>query len=570
MDRAAPPSTLETMQVSCPHARECPGCPLIDLDYPTQLAHKSTLLRDALGAYPELAALALTAIEPAARVSGYRTRAKLVAAPGALGLFARGTHRVVDTPQCRVLDPLVAQAVAAVRELRPGELPLDGIDVARAGEALLVTFLVPEAAQEQDLRALAAALRSALPAVAGVALARRATGAVQLLGTGHRTLSGTDELPVHHGTAPYAYLAPGAFVQAHADTSGAIQARILAQLAARRPLRGTRVLELFAGSGALALALAAHGAEVTAIESFEPACKRLQRAAREQSLHVRVLSGDALRRSQALAAVGERFDAVLVNPPRRGLEPALRVQLAALGPAQIGYVSCRPSSLARDLSHFARLGYACASAGGFDMMPQTDQLETLAWLVPAPPPQPPPVYADAQLLALHKPPFESVAALGARLQHACAGARALSALAGDSSGLVLFARAGAPPDVSQLAWSFLALVKGVVRKRGALPVKRGARGARYSRLEVVAGHSLVRAQCASDAEVLHAFRRLGHPLVGDPRDAGTARHFALRHGLERPFLHAHAVHGQLGDRELALEIALAPDLASVLTSMRAA
>jgi 23S rRNA (uracil1939-C5)-methyltransferase len=446
MDRAAPLKFPEPMQVSCPHARECPGCPLLDLDYPAQLAHKQALLRMELGAYPELAQLALEKLEPAARVHGYRARAKLVAAGGALGLFARGTHRVVDLPECRVLDPLVAQAVASARALLPAGPPLDGIDVARAGDALLVTLIAPDSAPQAALQALGDALRRALPAVAGIALARRPSGAVRLLGAAPRLLSGAGELPLRSSPGgPYSYLAPGAFTQVHADTSGAIQARIGERLAASRSLRGLRVLELFAGSGALALTLAARGAQVSAVESFAPACERLRRAAREQALSVRVLTGDAAGQTRALADAGERFDVVLVNPPRRGLEPALRVQLAALGAAQIGYVSCRPSSLARDLAHFARLGYACHSAGGFDMMPQTEQLETLAWLVAAEPPLPRPLHADARLLALHKPALESVDALLQRLRRSPGReqARAVSALAAGSSGLVLFAPSAA-------------------------------------------------------------------------------------------------------------------------------
>jgi 23S rRNA (uracil1939-C5)-methyltransferase len=575
MDRAAPWKFPEPMQVSCPHARECPGCPLLDLDYPAQLARKQALLRTELGAYPELAPLALETLEPAARIQGYRARAKLVAAGGALGLFARGTHRVVDTPDCRVLDPLVAQAVTSLRALLPEGPALDGIDVARAGDALLVTLIAPDSAPEAALRTLGDALRRALPAVAGIALARRPAGAVQLLGAAPRLLSGAGELPLRSSPGgPYSYLAPGAFTQAHADTSSAIQARIGERLAASGALRGLRVLELFAGSGALALTLAARGAEVSAVESFAPACERLRRAAREQALPVRVLTGDAARQTRALADAGERFDVVLVNPPRRGLEPALRVQLAALGAAQIGYVSCRPSSLARDLAHFARLGYGCRGAGGFDMMPQTDQLETLAWLVPAEPPLPRPVHADEQLIALNKPALESVEVLAEQLRRAsgCAQARAVSALAAGSSGLVLFAASAAAEPraaelTNQLEWSFVALVKGVVRRRGALPAERGAR---YHRLEVAAGHSLVRVQCASDDRVLRAFRRLGHPVVGDAQDAATAKHFALRHGLERPFVHASAVQGRLDGRELALQAPLAPDLASVLASMGAA
>jgi 23S rRNA (uracil1939-C5)-methyltransferase len=589
MDHAAPSEFPAPAPTFCPHAPECPGCPLIELAYPAQLAQKQLLVRAQFAAYPELAGIMPAATPPATRLQGYRTRAKLVAGSGALGLFARGTHRVVDIPHCRVLDPLVAEVVAALRGLLAAGPALDGVDVARVGDALLVTLIAPPATAENGLRGtadalqradalqladalpLADALREAVPAVAGVALSRREPGAVQLLGAGHALLRGVSELREQpNAEQPYAYVALGAFMQAHADTAQAIHARVLEHLAAPS-LRGLRVLELFAGSGALSLLLAAGGAQVTAVESFAPACERLQRAAREQSLAVRVVVADAAAHTRALLDAKQCFDVVLVNPPRRGLEPALRTRLAALAAPQLGYISCRPSSLTRDLAHFARLGYVCSSAAPFDMMPLTDQVETLAWLVRGEAPAPSLIHEDAQLLALHKAAHESVEALRARLRRlpGCEQACALSALATTSSGLVLFGRTqaeaasvGEPPW--ETLWSFVALVKGVVRERGSLP---GASTARYRRLAVVAGHSLVRVESPSDAHVLLAFRRLGHPLVGDPRERATAKHFALRHGLDRPFLHASSALRRLAERSLALRAGLAPDLAGVLDSM---
>ena len=63
-------------------------------------------------------------------------------------------------------------------------------------------------------------------------------------------------------------------------------------------------------------------------------------------------------RSAARAASGQRFEAAVVNPPRRGTSPRAREALAQLDPAVVAYVSCDPDTLARDLDHLARLGYA--------------------------------------------------------------------------------------------------------------------------------------------------------------------------------------------------------------------
>ena len=115
-----------------------------------------------------------------------------------------------------------------------------------------------------------------------------------------------------------------------------------------------RVLELYAGSGALSLALAEAGATVLAVESFAPACERLSRAAREQRLSLEVQQGDAGVVAQALSQQGQRFDVVVVNPPRRGLDVQVREAVAHLGPQRMAYVSCNPATLARDLAHLAR------------------------------------------------------------------------------------------------------------------------------------------------------------------------------------------------------------------------
>mgnify|MGYP000965489350 CR=1 FL=1 len=75
---------------------------------------------------------------------------------------------------------------------------------------------------------------------------------------------------------------------------------------------------------------------------------------------------------------------MVVNPPRRGLAPLVREQIVRLAPQAIAYVSCDPETLARDLDHLSRLGYHGAALQPLDMIPLTEEVETLAMLKPAP------------------------------------------------------------------------------------------------------------------------------------------------------------------------------------------
>jgi 23S rRNA (uracil1939-C5)-methyltransferase len=137
------------------------------------------------------------------------------------------------------------------------------------------------------------------------------------------------------------------------------------------------VLELYAGDGNFTVAIARRAA-VTAVEGDRAAAERLREnlraAAPAAAWTVRAEpAGDAVR---ALARDGERFDAALIDPPRAGAAEALD-GLAALAPARIGFVSCDPMTLARDLARLATLGYAARRALPLDMMPHTAHVEVV-------------------------------------------------------------------------------------------------------------------------------------------------------------------------------------------------
>jgi 23S rRNA (uracil1939-C5)-methyltransferase len=567
----APKAKFRPGQALCPHAQTCPGCPLLDLSYPEQLAHKLELVRAELTAYRELTQLTLLPSQPAKTTFAYRTRAKLVAEGPALGLYARGTHQVLDIPGCRVLDPMVASVVAALRGLLPREPLLAGVDVAKAGAHLLVTLIASEEASDHWLRELASQLVARCPEVSGVASTRRARDAVQLLSAGHALLYGEGQARAALAAeGPYHYVAFGAFLQAHEEVAAriyeALSARVFANGAAR-----PRVLELYAGAGALSLALAARGAEVVAVESYGPACERLARAAKEQDLPVRVRQGDAAAQLALLRDERAVFDAVLVNPPRRGLAPEVRKEVAALAPSAIGYVSCRPSTLARDLAHFAQLGFRSESAEPFDMMPMTSQVETVAFLGPAPVPALVVCAREADTIVLDKPAFVSTDALLARVRELAGFERAapVVSLSPEASGLIAFAHADAsdPPAArDDQPHTFIVLAKGVLRARGKL---RGRAGSlvRYQRERVIRGHSLLRVFARDELAVRRALCAIAHPVLGDAKsDREGARHFAARHGLDRAFLHLCELAG-VAEAALPITSPLAPDLSAVLRSL---
>jgi len=605
--------------IECIHAVRCPGCALIDRPLAAQLAAKGERVARALAAYPSLGALRAEPVRAADTVVEYRTRAKLAVGPGPrIGLFARGSHDVLDLRGCRVLAPAIAAGVATLRRLLaappPGSEPVlraDGegsgrlravdlrevCDERGAGVLLTLVLRAPSPSQHA-LDAACDALQAELPSLRAIAVSLHDGRSPQLLGAAPRGLRGA---PLHRDVlragAPWSFAAPGGFAQAHRAQAAAIHAEIERALG---KLEGLRALDVYAGSGALGLALAAAGARATLIEAFAPAARAADRAAHEQDLAARVDVRTAPAEDEVprLAAAGAHFDVAIANPPRRGVAPRVRAALAAVCDGPLVYVSCEPATLARDLAHLAQLGWGAERIVPFDLMPQTAEVECVALLRRGALPDVEVLYEDDELLAVDKPPFlatvphaERAGSLQKRVRarRGAEQAVALHHLDADASGVCLFAKR---EDVAsewrrvladpRTAIRYLALVRGVAREKGRItsPLRDAGHdidaAMRYRRVEVLAGHALL--DVTPETRRTHQVRRhlasIGAAVLGDDRygHAASNRHLFERHFLDRPFLHCASIelrHPGSG-ATLRIEAPLAPDLAAVTVRLRAA
>ncbi len=141
---------------------------------------------------------------------------------------------------------------------------------------------------------------------------------------------------------------------------------------------GDRVLDLYAGIGTLSVAAAREGAQVTAIEENPHAVQLGRLNARINAAPVEY-SGGKVEEALREVRLG-RYSAALLDPPRAGCEPAAVAELIRLGLDRLVYVSCEPSTHARDLAALVRGGYRVRRAAIVDMFPQTYHIESVALL----------------------------------------------------------------------------------------------------------------------------------------------------------------------------------------------
>ena len=604
-------------RIDCDHAYRCGGCPLIDRPYAEQLEHKRAKVAHAASYYPALEGLRIAPVLPADPLVGYRTRAKLVVAPGGrVGLYEKGGgHEVYDIPRCRVLSPALLHVTDILRArvmhdegangpLAPWETHGSGtlravdlrevLDPKDASVRVLVTFVVERSPslRLEHLREAARSLAATAPSVVGVAVNFHEGEDPQILGKETAVLFGETTAPDRLGTSTH--LATfGSFVQAHRGQAERLH-RLVAEAVFGPGVARPRVLDLYGGSGAIALGLASKGADVVLVESFAPAAARAAAAAKREGLSLSIVQGDV---STALASLrgrgrGATFDSAVANPPRRGMSAEAREEVARTGSATLVYVSCDPDTLARDMDHLARIGFRATELVPLDMIPLTDHVETIALLRRAPVPGPRRLYEDGEVLAVEKsahepttPQGEYAGSLFARLRSTAGADRAVPIHRLDigTSGVVFFARE--PSFV--FAWSkalhepsarkvYVAAVRGVAPESGEIhrDLREGKTtrkaSTRYRRLAILGTHSLV--EVVPGQGRTHQIRRhlsaIGHPVLGDERygHAATNRFFEEKHGLDRTFLHCARVeffHPKTGAR-LVVEAPLAGDLRAVM------
>lgn len=328
----------------CRHFGTCGGCQLQHLNEETLTRFVTERVTNAAsGQGMEPASSAPAHLSPPRTRRRASLHAQRVGGRIALGFREAGSHRIVDMQECHVLAPELFAQVAPLRRMlagQPGKLAVEvdmalseqGVDLGLKGltvEGLAATEALLDFAQRQ--------------ALARVTLDQ---------GYGPEPAWEPEPVTIRLG-ATSVPLPPGAFLQATHDGEAALVA------AAREWLAGAAtVADLFAGLGTFAFALAGPGTKVLAAEAAREAHLACKAAAARAQVPVHALHRDLFRNPLQPDELN-RFGAVLIDPPRAGAREQIG-RVAESTVARVVYVSCNPSSWARDAATLIAGGYRLA------------------------------------------------------------------------------------------------------------------------------------------------------------------------------------------------------------------
>lgn len=301
---------------------------------------------------------------------GYRLRARLHVRGGRAGFFREGTHALCDAAATGQLHAATMPAVTSLCSALEARLSDgDSITVAEnvAATERVLHLLPGERGRLDDLRPEL----SGLSDVTGVTVAGP-SGPVVLAGSATVSDSATDLFGADPPVDPSCTWRRGAasFFQANRFLLGTLVRRAL------QAGEGDFCVDLYSGVGLFAVALAARGSRVVAVESDPQGVADLSANAVPWGERLRVVN--ATVETFARSPGDLRPDVVILDPPRTGASREALERVVRWRARRLVYVSCDAPTLARDAGRLAAAGYELRSVEAFDLFPNTPHVETLA------------------------------------------------------------------------------------------------------------------------------------------------------------------------------------------------
>ncbi|MCC3389953.1 23S rRNA (uracil(1939)-C(5))-methyltransferase RlmD [Enterocloster bolteae] len=396
-------SPAEKPEEACPHFGICGGCIYQSLPYEEQLNIKKEQVKSLLDTVVEDGTYEFQGIKASPISSGYRNKMEfsfgdeVKDGPLALGMHKRGSfYDIVTTPECRIVHPDFCRILVATKEYFEElgiafykKLQHQGylrhLLVRRAvktGEILvdLVTSTQRDYLGERTEEEVLAEWTKKL---VSLPLDGRLAGILHTENDSLADVVQSDATHILYGQ-DYFYeellglrfrISPFSFFQ-----TNSLGAEVLYDTA-RGFVGDTKdrvVFDLYSGTGTIAQILAPVAKKVVGVEIVEEAVRSAQVNARLNGLeNCEFLAGDVLK---VMDELQDKPDLIVVDPPRDGIHPKALGKIIDFGVDRIVYISCKPTSLVRDLVVLQDRGYRVEKVCGVDMFPGTGNVETVCLL----------------------------------------------------------------------------------------------------------------------------------------------------------------------------------------------
>ena len=417
-------SPLE-IESSCPHFDKCGGCSYQTLPYEEQLAIKERQVHELLE--PVVNAVGAVDISQlferiisSPRQFEYRNKMEFSFGDASfggdleLGLHKRGSfYDIVSVGKCRIVDEdyrmILAETLAYFRgketsyyhkRTHEGFLRYLVVRKASATGEILIDLVTTSQIPKNTMCTEVSLLDDWKETMLGLKLSGCIAGILHTTGDGVADVAAGDDTRILYGRdyinekvlGLSFKITPFSFFQTNTESAGVLYSKVREYVEAAGSLRRGRgdyvnqydddkpyvVYDLYSGTGTIGQIMSTKADKVIGIEIVEEAVEAANENAKLNGLHnCTFIAGDVLK---VLDDIEDKPDLIILDPPRDGINPKALAKIIDYGVDNIIYVSCKPTSLARDLGYIMGRGYMPVKICPIDQFPGTVHVETCVLL----------------------------------------------------------------------------------------------------------------------------------------------------------------------------------------------
>lgn len=383
----------ERIEPICGHFVDCGGCSWQDLKYSKQLEIKKHHVSSCIERIGGLENVEISDVMPAQEIFGYRNKMEFSFNVHPLSEFTLGLHKrksyadIFDLSECHLPEGVFARIVGWLREyVKINGLSVYDVDnhtgfmrfiVIRKSKNTndLMVNLVTNFGAFDDENKLVGDMTSAFPEI--TTIVHNQNGQKSNIAVGEK-----ESILFGEGFITEKIMGQSFHIRANSFfQTNTLQAEKLYQTAfdMLTPDKNDRLLDLYCGTGSISICIAPRVSEVVGIEQVHDSVVMAnENAVLNKSTNVTFVESDVKDYLNQSRGGALKFNSVITDPPRSGMHPKVLKRLIESAPEKILYISCNPSTFARDAKEFALAGYKLPQVKPVDMFPHTRHIELAA------------------------------------------------------------------------------------------------------------------------------------------------------------------------------------------------
>ena len=380
----------DRIQPLCPYAEKCGGCSLQHLSYKGQLKYKKQKIKDNLERIGKIQTKVHETIGME-NPQRYRNKAQfpvgIVEGKIVTGFYTPRSHDIIPIESCMIQHEISDNIARIIRNW----IKEYGIHVydEKTGKGLIRHVVTRVAFKTGEVMAvivingknipckkqLIDTLKEDIKGLKSIVLNINTKRTNVIMGEKNITIYGSDNIIDYLNGIKFE-ISPLSFFQVNPIQTEVLYGKALEYADLNR---NETVIDVYCGIGTISLFAAQKASFVYGIEIVEQAIQDAKRNADINGIkNVEFIAGEAERIMPELAGKGIKADVIIMDPPRKGCNISVLEAVVKMNPEKIVYVSCNPSTLARDLKYLENNGYKTIEVQPVDMFPYTYHIETVA------------------------------------------------------------------------------------------------------------------------------------------------------------------------------------------------